>query len=104
MPEEIDPISAQDARVILESAIEERLGANWKHDPEGWIMVSGHDYMARFTKGDKRIDFQVDLLGNINIDEQDAGPEVYNGQLIAWMILVGSLLVALIIARIAGFL
>ena len=104
MSEELEPISAQEARTILEAGIEERLGTGWKNDPEGWVMTSGHDYMARLTKGNKRIDFQVDLLGELTIIESEAGPEVYYGQIIAWLILIGSLFVALIIARIAGFL
>jgi hypothetical protein len=104
MTDEIEPIPAQEARTILETAIEERLGTDWKNDPDGWVMTSGHDYMARFTKGNKSIDFQVDLLGKISIEEKEAGPEMNTGQLMAWMFLIGSLLVALIIARIAGFL
>lgn len=104
MSEEIEPISAQQARATLEAGIEERLGTDWKTDPDGWVMISGHDYMARFIKGNRRIDFQVDLLGELTITESEAGPEVYTGQIIAWMLLIGSLLVALIIARIAGFL
>ncbi|HRL11451.1 MAG TPA: hypothetical protein PKX07_06205, partial [Aggregatilineales bacterium] len=54
---EPDIISPEQARQILEAAITERLGPHWRDEEKGWSLVSGHDYMARLTRGDTNIDF-----------------------------------------------
>lgn len=103
MSDEIEPISAEEARAILYDAIRQRLGDNWDDERDGWTLISGHDYMARLTKGRKNMDFYVDLLGNVTVEEKDINPMQEMGRLLAWMLLVASVLVALIIARIAGY-
>ncbi len=102
--QDIEPIPAEEARAILEAAIEERLGKHWRDEETGWQRITGHDYMARLNRGSQNIDFYVDLLGKVRIEEKalDAGQE--NGRAIAWMVLGGSLVVAMVIARIAGYL
>ncbi len=100
----VQPISAEQARDILYAAIRERLGDAWDDEEEGWAMISGHDYMARLTRGRKNIDFYVDLLGEVTIEEKDINPGQETGRLLAWMFLVGSFLIALLIARLVGFL
>lgn len=100
----VQPISSEQARDILYTAIRERLGDAWDDEEEGWAMISGHDYMARLTKGRKNIDFYVDLLGEVTIEEKDINPGQETGRLLAWMFLVGSFLIALLIARLVGFL
>ncbi len=104
MTDELDPISPEKARKLLDDAIVARLGENWDDELTGWTLVTGHDYMARLVKGGRTIDFQVDLLGNLNIEEKDSGLEASYGRLLAWLILSGSLFLAFIIARIAGYL
>ena len=102
MTDEIEPISPDEAHAILYAAIRERLGEHWDDEEEGWTMVTGHDYMARMTKGNVNVDFYVDLLGKVTIEEKGISPAQASGRLLAWMFLLGSLFVALILARIAG--
>lgn len=104
MTDEIDPIPADEARRLLQNAIRARLGDNWDDERGEWVLISGHDYMARLTDGKTQLDFQVDLLGEVTVEEREAGLEQHTGRLIAWMFLLGSLALAFILARIAGYL
>jgi hypothetical protein len=103
MTDEIEPIPAEQARVLLEQAIRERLGDDWRDDDSGWTKVTGHDYMARLTKGRVNVDFYVDLLGNVTVETSEINPAQDSGRMIAWMLLVLSLAIAFLIARIVGF-
>ena len=103
MTDEIEPIPAEQARAILEQAIRERLGDDWKDDESGWTKVTGHDYMARLTKGRMNVDFYVDLLGNVTVETSEINPAQDSGRMIAWMLLLLSLAIAFLIARIVGF-
>lgn len=104
MSEEIEPIPPEEARAILDAAIRTRLGADWEHEEGGWVRVTGHDYMARLTRGRTNLDFYVDLLGNVTVEEKELNAAQYTGRILAWLLLGLSLVIALLIARIAGFL
>ncbi len=101
MTGEIEPIAAEEAREILYAAIRERLGETWEQDGE-WVLVDGHDYNARFTRGRINIDFYVDLLGKVTVEENEISPGQEYGRLLAWAFLLASLFLALLIARVAG--
>ena len=101
MSDELEPISAEQARAILEQAMRERLGDNWQNDD--WALITGHDYMARVTKGRRNVDFYVDLLGSVRVEEHEVNPGQDSGRLIAWLILLLSLGIAFLLARIAGW-
>lgn len=100
---EIEPISAEAARALLYSAIRERLGEHWNDEESGWRMVSGHDYMARLTRGTRNVDFMVDLLGHVTVEEKAIGPAQVQGRLNAWLLLGASLLLAMLLAYLSGF-
>lgn len=100
--DDIDPIPADQARALLNDAIRERLGPKWDDAESGWIVVSRHDYMARLTRGGTNMDFYVDLLGNVSIEEKEISPAQETGRIFAWMLLLGSLFIALLLAWIAG--
>ncbi len=51
MTDTIEPIPAEEARILLERAIRERCGEAWREEESGWIYVTGHDYMARLMRG-----------------------------------------------------
>ncbi len=104
MTEPIEPISGEQARVILEQAITDRLGPDWRDADSGWTRVTGHDFMARMTQGLINVDFYVDLLGNVTVEEKPLNPAQASGRLIAWMLLGASLAIAFLIARIVGWL
>ncbi|MDX1991677.1 MAG: hypothetical protein SF029_04785 [bacterium] len=104
MTNDVQTISAEEARALLAQAIRDKLGDNWDDEQDGWIKVSGHDYMVRLTRGRRNIDFYVDLLGNVTIEEKELNPAQDNGRQIAWLLLLGSVLVALALARVAGYL
>lgn len=102
--QEIEPIPPEQARAIRDAAIVERLGKNWDDEQEGWTLVSGHDYMARLAKGRRSVDFYVDLLGNVTVEERSDNIVQGGGRTLAWALLGGSALLAIILARIAGYL
>jgi hypothetical protein len=102
MTQEIEPIPAEQARQILDNAIQARLGAHWDDEETGWALVSGNDYFARLTKGRVNLDFYVDLLGNVSVEEKEINPAQDYGRLMAWLLLLGSMVVAFIVARLTG--
>ncbi len=104
MTEPTEPIPPEQAREILEQAMRQRLGDDWHDEESGWQWVTGHDYMARVTRGRTNVDFYVDLLGQVTISESEINPAQDSGRLIAWTLLGLSLAIALLLARIAGWL
>ena len=104
MSEEVEPIPPEQARAILEQAMAQRLGAGWRDEDSGWQLVTGHDYMARVTRGRKNVDFYVDLLGEVTVSESEINAAQDSGRTLAWMFLGLSLAIAFLIARIVGWL
>lgn len=102
MPPEIEPIPPEQAREILASAIRERLGDSWNDEETGWVIVAGHDYMARLTRGRVNLDFYVDLLGNVTVEKTEArGLQASPGLVL--VIFIGlSVVIALLIVRIVS--
>lgn len=98
----VEPIAADVARARIQSTIEEHLGADWNDEDTGWIVVYDSDFLVRLTRGKVNLDFQSDLLGEISITEREINPVQGSGRLLAWMILGVSLLLALVLARLAG--
>ena len=102
MSDELDPISPEQARDILEAAIRERLGEGWEDQEDGWVRVTGHDYMSRLTRGCVNLDFYVDLLGNVTVEKSEQNVTQDSIRL-ALLILLGlSLVIAFLIVRIVG--
>jgi hypothetical protein len=104
MTDEPQMIAPEEARAILETAIRQRLGEDWQDDEDGWAVITSHDYMARLNKGRVNLDFYVDLLGNVTVEEKLIGPGQEVGRLFAWMLLLLSLAIALLLAHLAGIL
>lgn len=96
---EIEPINPEDARAVLEAAVKEQLGENWQ---QKWILIHDGDYLMRFHQGQINLDFAVDLLGNVTVEERPANPVQLSGRLVAWLVLGAFLFVALAIATLAG--
>ncbi len=101
-PGEIEVLSGEQARALLDAAIRARLGANWDDEETGWVLVTGHDYMARLTRGRTNLDFYVDLLGNVTVEEKAINPGQAYGRLLAWLLVLGSIGVAFLVARLTG--
>mgnify|MGYP001371912329 FL=1 len=101
---EIEPIPADQARAILDAAMKQRLGADWEDEDSGWLLVTGHDYMARVTRGRLNVDFYVDLLGAVSIEEKEISPAQESGRMLAWIFLMLSLGIAFLLARAVGWL
>jgi hypothetical protein len=104
MTDEIQPIPGEQARVILEQAIRDRLGENWNAEDSGWAVINSHDFMARLNKGRINLDFYVDLLGNVTVEEKRINPGQDTGRLFAWMFLLLSLGIGFLVAHILGWL
>ena len=104
MTDEPQIIPPEEARAILETAIRERLGDDWQDEESGWSVISSHDYMARLNRGRTNLDFYVDLVGQVTVEQKEINPGQDTGRLFAWLLLLLSLVIALLLARIAGFL
>lgn len=92
-----EPIAPQEARQRLEAAIAPYLAT-------GWVVRAEHDYMARLTRGRRRVDFYVDLLGEVSSEEGQINPAQDSGRLVAWLLLVLAFLLALALASALGWL
>jgi hypothetical protein len=104
MTDPIEPIPAERAREILDRAMRDKLGDDWRDESSGWLWVTGHDYMARVTRGRVNVDFYVDLLGEVSVTESEINPAQDGGRLLAWMLLILSLGIAFLLAKIVGWL
>lgn len=102
MTDEIEPISAEKARAILEAAIRERLGDQWDDEEEGWTLVTGHDYMARLVRGSVTLDFYVDLVGQVRVETSTRNLNRENGALLLAIMVGLSIVIALLIVRIVS--
>ncbi len=102
MADEIEPIPAQRAQEILDAAIRERLGDNWDDEETGWTKVTGHNYMARLTRGRVSLDFYVDLLGNVTVEQGSSAPALETGRLLLIMLLGLSVVIAILIVKIVS--
>lgn len=99
---ELKTISPDEAQARLDHAIRQHLGDDWEDPRYRWIIVSSHNYMARLTDGKRIIDFYVDLLGQITIDERASVTDTDNTRYTIAFVLGASLFVAYLIARFAG--
>lgn len=97
-----EPISPDHARDILEAAIRARLGDRWEDEDSGWTRVTGHDYMARVSRRRVNLDFYVDLLGHVTVEESESSPAADAGRLFLWIMLGLSIVIAFLIVRIAA--
>ena len=97
---DLDPISPKDAQARLEQAIIDKLGDDWESEDSGWLIADRTAYQARLTKGKVNLDFYVDLLGDVTIEEKQTTLVQESGRWIAWLLLALSLAIALTIAQI----
>ncbi|MCU0498621.1 MAG: hypothetical protein MUF87_14820 [Anaerolineae bacterium] len=98
----VEPISPTEAQRILYEAIRQKLGPKWDDEETGWAIISEHHYMARLTKGRQNIDFYVDLLGQVTIEEKEISPAQDSGRVFAFLFLIGAIFVALLISWLTG--
>lgn len=94
-------VEPKEAKAAIEAAIVERLGENWRDEIE-WLIVHESDYLIRMNRDTVNLDFQADLLGEVTITEGEAHASQLSGRFTAWLVLGGSMLIALAIAVIAG--
>ncbi len=94
---EIEPISIEESQAILARALEPYLA-------DGWHVLDRNPSMARLTRGLRNLDVRVDLLGNVETHESGLTPLQESGRLMAWVLLLASLLVALALAAALGIL
>lgn len=99
--DDVELIEPKAAKAALEAAIAEHIGENWRDEIE-WLIVHESDFLIRLNRDDVNLDFQADLLGQVEIAESPAHASQLSGRTQAWLILGGSLLTALAIAIAAG--
>jgi hypothetical protein len=66
------------------------------------VLVTGHDYMARLTRGRVNLDFYVDLLGNVTVETSEQNVAQDSIRLVLFILLALSLVIAFLIVRIVG--
>src|SRR5690606_14963312 len=91
--DEIEIIQPEEAAAILDPKIAE-------FEAEGWIVMVRHDYMARLTRGKHNLDIQVDLLGEVLIEEKPITLAQESGQIIAILLTLVLLFLAVTIATV----
>lgn len=96
---EVQLATAEEQRAAIDAAIIERLGANWRAE---WLIVHDASDLVRLNRDAVNLDFQSDLLANVEIIEREANPVQLSGRLIVFSVLGTSLLVALTIAYVTG--
>ena len=95
---EIEIVTPDQAEDLLRPEVEKLM-------EEGWRIVSKPLYGVRLEKEREILDLRVDLLGNIERDTKLSlftGAET--GRLVAWVLLLASLLVTLVLASQLGLL
>ena len=98
---EPDIIPAAQARAAIQRRILETLGPDYQHE---WLVIHNADYLVRLNRGAVNLDFQCDLLGNVEVIERPVNPLQASGRFVAWTILIASLFIALFIALATGIL
>lgn len=95
---DIEIVTPEQAETILRPEVEQLM-------EEGWRIVSKPLYGVRLEKEREILDLRVDLLGNI---ERETKLSLFTaadtGRLIAWVLLLASLLVTLALASELGLL
>jgi len=92
---EIEPVHPEQAEIILREALEPYLA-------DGWHLLSQNAYTARLTRGMSNLDVSVDLLGKVETRESGLTPLQDSGRLIAWVILLTTLLIVLALSAALG--
>ncbi len=92
-------IPAAQARAAIQQRIRETLGEDYQRE---WLVIHNADYLVRLNRGAVNLDFQCDLLGNVEVIERPVNPLQASGRFIAWTILIASLFIALFIAIALG--
>lgn len=98
-----EPIPPDQAREILDQAMVERLGVDWQDEGSGWLLVTGNDYFARVTRGPVNVDFLVDLLGHVTVEEKPLSPAQTSGRLLVWTLLLLALAIVYLLAKALGW-
>lgn len=93
---EIEPIGPEDAGAIMAQALD-------RYTAEGWQVLSKSAYDARLMRGMRNLDVHIDLLGQVETRESGLTPLQDSGRLTAWVLLLASLLLALTVASVLGF-
>lgn len=94
---EVEPIAPDDAAVILEAKLQEL-------EADGWIILVQNDYMARLTRGNRNIDLQVDLLGELQMEEKPLSDVQEVGRIVAIMLFIVAFIVILTLLSALGVL
>ncbi|NDJ85984.1 MAG: hypothetical protein GYB66_08870 [Chloroflexi bacterium] len=96
--EQVDFVTPQEAEDILRPEVERLV-------EEGWQLINKPLYGARLQRENEIIDLRVDLRGKLETETKLAFMSpAQRGRLIAWVLLLSSLLVTLTLASVLGFL
>jgi len=97
--QEVEIATPEEQRAAIDAAIVSHLGENWR---KAWLIVHDSNELVRLNQDKINLDFQADLLAQVEVIEREANPLQLSGRLVAFTILGLFLFVALAIATIAG--
>lgn len=96
-PTERDFITPEQAEPLLYAEAETYLA-------DGWQIDQLANYILRLKKDDQLLDIQVDLTGDISIEQKQAAQTAREyGRLYAWLFLWLFMLLALLFAKLINF-
>ena len=92
---EIELIQAEEAAALMEQTL-----APYRED--GWVVLHQSPSIARLTRDGRNLEIRIDLLGEVSVEEVALSVIQDSGRLVAWVLLLTSLLVVLVIASLLG--
>lgn len=97
MNEEVEIVEPDEAREILDQTLAPYLEDEWR-------LLDCDDYTAHLNKGKRNLHVRVGWLGEVEIEESDLHVTQTNGRLVAWILLIATLLVVYALASALGLL
>lgn len=95
--EERDFLTPEEAEPLLKAEAEPYLADGWRVDQLA-------NYLLRLKKDDQLLDIQVDLEGQISVEQKRAAQTALEyGRVVAWLFLWLFLLLALLFAKLINF-
>ncbi len=84
-------------------AIADHLGADWSDPSSGWNLIEDQPHQARLVRGGDRLDVRVADDGQLTVEHTPFQPLKLSGRFQAWLVLLALLVLALVLARLTGF-
>lgn len=99
----MNSINPEDALRLRDDAIADYLGPDWDDPASGWKLVQDAPQQARLIRDGDSLDVRVDDQGAVTVRQSFFQPFRLSGRAMAWLSLLASLTLGLLLARLIGF-